>query len=328
MFETPVSAASFCDPVPSQRNKYSSAILFLNRVERALERGDVALPFDTLLCSLQQLRSRWSEPAWKHFCVAVCREHAINDVLREDPFTRRCLERPRGYAGDAVMLDYIYSGLSPDERRRTTDRGAAIFRKTAYAAPYGEAVRARKDLIARSIDETADRVPNARVLSVACGHLREALESSALQEGRIRELVGVDQDPASLEVVARDLSRFPVTTMAASVRDILSGRTHLDGFDFAYTAGLIDYLDDGTTFRLMTTLISALKPRGRLLVANFIPDFEGSAYMEAFMDWRLKCRSRADLRDLADALPIEMLSGRRTFVDEQGSVAYLELTRR
>ena len=40
-----------------------------------------------------------------------------------------------------------------------------------------------------------------KILSAACGHLREAQLSQAVKDKRICEYVGLDQDEASLEVV-------------------------------------------------------------------------------------------------------------------------------
>src|SRR5262249_38418269 len=49
-------------------------------------------------------------------------------VLHQDPFTYRAFSKPRGYAGDAVMMDYIY-GLG-DARQADEDAtpiGRAVF---------------------------------------------------------------------------------------------------------------------------------------------------------------------------------------------------------
>src|SRR5215471_14831280 len=38
----------------------------------------------------------------------ACQTHPLHRMALEDPFTERAFSKPRGYAGDAVMLDYIY----------------------------------------------------------------------------------------------------------------------------------------------------------------------------------------------------------------------------
>ena len=59
----------------------------------------------------------------------------------------------------------------------------------------------------------------------------------------------------------------------------------------AYTAGLLDYLSDARARQLIEKLYGSLAPSGRLLVSNFLPRYEGRAFMEHFMDWPLICRS-------------------------------------
>jgi hypothetical protein len=38
----------------------------------------------------------------------ACQGHPLHKIALEAPFTERAFSKPRGYAGDAVMLDYIY----------------------------------------------------------------------------------------------------------------------------------------------------------------------------------------------------------------------------
>ena len=71
--------------------------------------------------------------------------------------------------------------------------GTEVYAYTVQA-PACESVRARRDLIAEMIDETASVVDRPKVLSVACGHLREAGKSQALREHRIGDFLALDHD--------------------------------------------------------------------------------------------------------------------------------------
>src|ERR1700730_8656601 len=67
--------------------------------------GMVAEGMHDLLPLLQGRRLRSSEPAWTEF-VGMCLAHPLRELVHQDPFTYRTFSKPRGYAGDAVMLDY------------------------------------------------------------------------------------------------------------------------------------------------------------------------------------------------------------------------------
>ena len=41
--------------------------------------------------------------------IRTARDHEVFKLLQQDPNTRRAFDKPRGYAGDAVMLDYYYT---------------------------------------------------------------------------------------------------------------------------------------------------------------------------------------------------------------------------
>jgi hypothetical protein len=163
-----------------------------------------------------------------------------------------------------------------------------------------------------------DDLAPARVLSVACGHLREA-------RGAGPEFVALDQDEQSLGVVAR--AHPGVRTVCARVSALVTGALSFTQLDLVYSTGLYDYLSARAAARLTARLFSFLRPGGRLVVANLRPGLPETPYMEMFMDWRLIYRDDADLLALADSVPAGELAGARVFDEPQGRVAFLELTR-
>ena len=130
-------------------------------------------------------------------------------MLHQDPFTYRAFSKPRGYAGDAVMMDYIYGmGETAEAARNATAMGRAIFRHMA-TRPSARAVRYRRQLLASLIDGTASKGGNS-VFALAAGHLREVELSTAIPSGGIERFVAMDQDADSLAVVARDYAALGV----------------------------------------------------------------------------------------------------------------------
>ena len=73
-------------------------------------------------------------------------------ALREDPFSNRAVTRPRGYPGDAVLLDMAYRIVGPTETTSTI--GKMAFEATTNSLG-SRSVRARKLCVAKFIDSVA-----------------------------------------------------------------------------------------------------------------------------------------------------------------------------
>ncbi|MBI4582317.1 MAG: class I SAM-dependent methyltransferase [Planctomycetes bacterium] len=283
----------------------------------------VAHTMSTLLDGLQQVRREMSPQEWRVFCEEVVPKHGLAEVIRQDPFTLHSVRKPRGYAGDAELLDYIYGHRSA----QTTTIGKDIFAFTTNT-PACRAVRRRAEVIAGIIDSLAEERGPIRVLSIACGHLREADMSGALRQGKIREYAAFDQDPDSLAHVDRRLGGRNVRTVRGSIGELLLGRhKSLYGYDFVYAAGLYDYLTQRLATRMTSWMFDATGPGGLTLLTNFLRDNAGAGYMEAFMEWELILRSPNELIDTARQLPADQIADQSVYTDELGMVVYVELRR-
>lgn len=281
--------------------------------------GDSSAALDRLCRGLNGLRECVGEVVWLEEGVPICRAHPLFGITRADPYTSRAFDKPRGYAGDAVMLDYLYQGPPAGLDPRGADLLAAI-----AESPNGRSILWRRDLIAAEVDRMSARTDPIRILSVACGHLPEARRSAALEGGRIREWVALDQDAESLARVAATFGEHPVQPVQASVIDLVKRRLDLGRFDFICAAGLYDYLSDRLASALTAALFDRLEPGGVLLFGNFTAENHGRAYMEAFMDWHLEYRSQTEVEGLAPADPRMVMGG---FTDPWGGVAYARLVK-
>lgn len=268
-----------------------------------------------------------SHDEWKRVIEDRLRAHRALDALYEDPFIGRAYRKPRGYAGDAVMLDFIYRHPANQAYlEATTPRGRASL-GISTNTPAPRAVRNRARMLAAEIDELCERRPGAAILSMACGHLREGLLSRAVQERAFGRFVALDQDVESLAVTRADVGPLGVEAREGSVKDLIAHGARLGQFDFVYAAGLYDYLNDKVAARLLETLFAMLKEGGKLWIANFLPDIADRAFMEAFMDWWLVYRTPQQMLDLAAVLPAGACSSRRTFVDPEANIVFLEVCR-
>lgn len=80
----------------------------LNEAYKHLDEQSIKLGLDCLLSCLNDARKASSRKEWKEQLVPKCRENGLAQMLYQDPFTRRSAEKPRGYPGDAMLIDFIY----------------------------------------------------------------------------------------------------------------------------------------------------------------------------------------------------------------------------
>src|SRR5262245_57463549 len=201
----------------------------LEGVYEDISRGRIAAGLEDLFDDLS-IRREEDVEGWSEFARA-CLNHPLRRVVHQDPFTYRAFSKPRGYAGDAVMMDYIYGlGEASEAASSATPLGRAIFSHMS-TRPSAHAVRYRRRLLASLIDRTAVRGGDS-VFALAAGHLREVELSHAIRNNQITRFIAVDQDTESLAVVARDYARLGIDAVAGSVRQILSGKTQPGTFDF------------------------------------------------------------------------------------------------
>jgi len=251
-----------------------------------------------------------------------CQAHPLHALVQEDPYTHRASSKPRGYAGDAVMMDYIYGGQAPEG---TSELGRGLFSATTRVS-MGLSVLYRRQLLKSLLDDTVVTRDAGRVLSVASGHARElegSLVTSPLFQG---EVIALDQDPLSCAEVARVHDGGRVKVVNRGVRDLMGGplAQSLGEFDLIYSAGLYDYLPDTLARRLTSRLVQMLRPGGRLMIANFVPGGSGRGYMELFMDWTLVLRNEAEMRAIAEVSGGTQIN---SFLDPHRNVVYVEMQR-
>lgn len=273
---------------------------------------------------LNDIRLRVSEAEWRNKVQAFCLSHPLRTLVHQDPFTLRAFEKPRGYAGDAIMLDYVYSGIPPPG---TTAIGRQVFSLTT-GVRNGQSVIERRDYAAGLIDRTARETARPRILSVACGHLREANRSKATRSGAVAAFYALDHDAESLAVVERDKPKDAnIVTAHASVRALIEGKLNYRDLNLIYSLGLYDYLNDSVAQKLTGALFEMLAPGGKLVLANYTPDSKGRGYMETFMDWFLIYRDEVALQACAAGVDSERISGTRLFRDRHRNVVYLEIVK-
>ncbi len=248
--------------------------------------------------------------------IADAHAHDIFPSLQQDPYTHRAFTKPRGYAGDAVMMDYVYQTIPT---KHISPMGAGIFQATTRVS-MGLSVVYRKALLNAYINDTVSHNYPFRILSIASGHCRELEGSLALEPSFNGKFVALDADALSCAEVINTYPFEKVQVINAGINDLLNEKIDIgDNYDLIYSAGLFDYLTTPTATNLIKLLSEKLRKQGRLLIANFVPQSYGRGYMECFMNWKLIYRTE---RDLVSLFPDQLQREVESFLDPHSNVAY------
>lgn len=211
---------------------------------------------------IHQTYLEFGDARFRQEVLPLCLEHPLRGLIHQDPYTRHSFLRPRGYAGDAALIDFFYGLRGPEDE--DTELGKFIF-TTHMESSAARSVRYRRTLLGERLETLALKGPG-EVLSVACGHLCEVLFAPTLRLNPELRITALDQDAGSLLEVERMCQReglTGITTLHADLKPILFGRLEGQRWDFIYAAGLYDYLPDKLARRLTGKLFKLLAPGER-----------------------------------------------------------------
>jgi len=236
-------------------------------------------------------------------------------------YAERSYHKPKGYAGDFLMIEHLY---------QNTPKGAGRIGKVIDAfcldRPPSRAVRGRRAFLAGQLARLsaplAEQGEQIAIMNLACGSNRELFDFLAdCPYTHLIEALCIDIDSEALQYTNKNVNTFPhsasVRFMQENVIKWALGRSRqkMGLQDIIYSAGLCDYLDDRIFKRLITRCYEQLKPGGTLILGNF--DYHVDAvFMDRILRWELIYRNEEQLRDLFSDTPF----GRITVLSEEEKI--------
>ncbi|MFD3002639.1 hypothetical protein ACFS7Z_19870 [Pontibacter toksunensis] len=268
------------------------------------------------------------------------KKHVLNSSLyryiQESPYYWQIIKKPRGYAGDAEMMNIIYrheyEGKTPFSK---------LFHKASASVEACQAVRNRR----RFLTEEINKVQVGNILSFAAGPAQEILdlkEHDTLTPGR--RYLAIDHDISTLRDASVNKSdnlnyalgnafqlmkgeyriftprkRFyascdPTKDMKGLRKFLVHFKYKVDTlknrkFSLVYSAGLFDYIktfpeDTKGTTALTKNLFNLVEPGGELIIGNFSPTIPiGTRWMMEYVcDWQLIYRGKEELMNFTKSI--------------------------
>jgi extracellular factor (EF) 3-hydroxypalmitic acid methyl ester biosynthesis protein len=236
----------------------------------------------------------------------------LHPLILAAPFVYRTLQKPLGYAGDYEMVNMMM---------RDPYEGASLFGKAfnvcALSRPPIVAHRNRlRYLTKRLLQETVRNLGlkrPVRFMSVGCGPAQEVQAFLREQHCSDRtEFTLIDfnaetlchLDGALSDCKRRYARQTRIQLTQRSVQQIIkqSCKSNVqvpahEQYDFAYCAGLFDYLPDSVCRSLISYFYNLLVPGGVLLVTN-VDSHPSRNEMEYFLEWHLVYRDTQAMKTL------------------------------
>ncbi|MDI1451008.1 class I SAM-dependent methyltransferase family protein [Polyangium sp. 6x1] len=236
-----------------------------------------------------------NSPAQRRF------QEVLGEYFWQSPIIHRCFAKPRGYAGDFLMMEDVYRNRPKGETTlgRWMDRW--VLEEPGFVAVRNR--RAKLETLLRDEWTSGAR----HVMNVASGSASELAD--VVPTNPFQEVTLLDQDQGALFAATTSLGRrmdpARVRTWSGSVFTLIRGKTSLvpGDQDFIYSIGLYDYLSPRFATALTARLWLNLAPGGLLAIGNFNGHNPMRRFIEAAMDWYLIYRDEPDMLGLAVGLP-------------------------
>ena len=229
----------------------------------------------------------------------------IYPCIMKSRFAERAYSKPKGYAGDFMMMEMLYQN-TPDGDGKL----GIVIDSWCLNTPSAQAVRNRKKLLAKKIKSICDQLKDKqsetiKIMNLACGPNLELFEF--LYQCNYSDQIDatcVDIDSQALHFIDQQINIFPHKAVIRLMNENLVkwaiGKIDHDFglHDIIYSAGLTDYLNDELFIAFVNRCYSQLKPNGHLIIGNFSPMNPDRLLMDHVLDWRLIYRTADELKFL------------------------------
>lgn len=203
----------------------------------------------------------------------------------------RTRKKPCGYAGDYLLLDWIYT-------KKTAETGAGkFFDELFHSYEAAISVRNRKEYLKKKCCELLkEKGQRIDVLDLGCGSCRDVREIyQSLSNAHKIHFHCVDSDPRAVEY-AKNLLDGKIEKYSIEIRVANAFRLKTNKkYDLIWSAGMFDYLEKRVAVILLKKIWRNLKENGRIIFGNFSPQNPTRKGMELVGRWYLIHRTASDL---------------------------------
>lgn len=223
--------------------------------------------------------------------------------LMRSRFFERAYYKPKGYAGDFLMMEHIYLNIAEGDGKI-----GRLIDSWGLQGGGAEAIRGRRILLKDQLQDLSkkqlEKYKRFSVMNLACGPCRELFDFLEVCDYTEKiDALCVDIDTEALQYSNQNVNVIPHNASVRYMNENLVkwalGKVSHDigSKDLIYSAGLFDYLEPRLFCKLVNRCHAHLKPGGSLLIGNYAP-YEDMLFMDHILHWKLIYRTSEDLKEL------------------------------
>jgi hypothetical protein len=244
----------------------------------------------------------------------------------KSPFVKNGFEKPRGYPGDYLMLEAVYSN-------RPHAKGIGFcYDKYFLNSPYAVAVRYRKDKLREILKKYIkdSNQENLKIFNIACGSCREIKElPPEVFKGRKITFTCIDWDEEALAFSKQAVKTLPENVKFHFIKEdifkIIKDSNFINSIgnqDLVYSIGLIDYLPDRILRMFIQFFYELTKEKGVLVLTHKNKEKTFSPLApDWFCNWKFVSRNKEEVLQIYNSSGIKNFN-LTTEVDEFNDIFY------
>lgn len=243
-------------------------------------------------------------------------ESVVTPDLIDGPIWNRAYEKPLGYPGDHMVMNYVYSW---------DDAGTSIGGKFSHRLGLDalECVATRMTMMQSAIAQELNNFKDAEeilITNLACGTAQEIVNTLAQPKLPTKVTISlIDQDERALTHAyenayphaVKHKGSASVQCFHSSFTELMKGgalTNFLPPQHLIYSVGLFDYLRPKRAKSLARSLYQYVRPGGLLVIGNLKNSVHSGLWAgEMICDWTMFYRTEQDMRDMVEGLRYDKL---------------------
>ena len=254
----------------------------------------------------------------------------VRHLLRSHPTMRRLMrEDPtvfHAWRSTAVRLDLLMGHPAAAPLLADASRAGQDLFAVTRVLPWANALRHRHALLARMVDAVAADVPDASILTLGAGHLREAAEVTRLS--RIGRWVVLEEEVEQRRALRDSLPPgLPLQALRCSLRGFAKRSYRQGCFDLICIPRPPLFWTPSATAELVGAAFRVLKPSGRLLLCAAGAPVPEAAWMDTYLERTPRWTTPREMEALLAMVPPEDCASRQVFPSIDGHIMHVILRR-